>query len=153
MADFPYVPALTKVATGNIYASTFVIPDTSTVRGATAAGANAANVLGVSQVEVGITPNLIESIGGPTTTAYAAIATQTFGVYTPGSIAPVLIGTGGVTNGDKVEVGLYTGGSYTAAPAAVTSTVSGHFVVGEAIETAAAGTIGHVLLCVPFPHA
>lgn len=129
------------VAGGNITPSRFVAQNTS--YDSTVDNASSANqrCLGVSQTGTRKAPGTGADDG------YAAIAGEPVQVYLPGDIAPLQIGSGGVTRGQLIKTDASGNGV-----AAATTGQTLQWVHAQALESGASGEIINVLVLPPTPY-
>ena len=128
------IPTLTRRCSGAVLPASFITKATDpTQPGAVkAAGANSV-IFGVSFQGTLNSPGLIAALGGPTTPDVAGNNGDNIPVYSVGDICLVYSATG-FADGDLLES---DANSY-----AITSTVTGHNVGGQALETVPAGCYG-----------
>lgn len=130
------------VAGGNITPSRFVAQNTS--YDSTVDNASSANqrCLGVSQTGTRKAPGTGADDG------YAAVAGEPVQVYMPGEVAPLQIGSGGVTRGQLIKTDASGNGV-----AAATTGQNLQWVHAQALESGASGEIINVLVLPPTPYS
>ena len=126
---------LPGVANGNINVSVFIKPDPSIYCGYIQAGSGD-KPIGISGEGMYSAPNLINALGGSSTTTYVATAGQEFLAYNEGDVCPLTAGTGGWTNGDFLKPDTNGNG--------ITTTTVGDYYDARALSTVVAGALGQV---------
>lgn len=128
------IPTLTRRCSGSIQPAAFVSKAADPAQpGAVKAGTANSVIFGVSFGGTLNSPGLIAALGGPATPDVAGNSGDIIPVYSIGDVCLVYTATG-FADGDLLESD--------ANSFAVTSTVAGHNVGGQALETVPAGCYG-----------